>query len=166
MIVQGRGRTRRRNGHILWGSCREVVQCVADPWHTRHLHFPRCSLSWCRAPPVPLLSSRHCFVCPHNLPAKEATQVVPISVKAHLPLHPLSYFFPQLSASSCVCWLPASSRSSAPGVATQRDTSLAEINLFQRCRVGKPTLPHLFFPFISDSLAPRESWAALGFKHH
>lgn len=30
--------------------------------------------------------------------------------------------------------LPASSLSSAPGVATQRDTSLVEINLFQRCR--------------------------------
>lgn len=64
----------------LWGGVEDggvVVQYVADPWHTRQLHFPRCSLSWCWAPPVPLPPSQHRFVCPHNLPAKKATQVVP-----------------------------------------------------------------------------------------
>lgn len=50
--------------------------------------------------------------------------------------------------------LPASSLSSAPGVATQRDTSLAEINLFQRCRGWegrggrRVTLPTSSFPLV------------------
>lgn len=108
----------------------EVVQYVADPWHTCHLHFPRCSLSRRSDPSVPLLSLRHRFVCPYNLPAKETTQVVPSQWRFAAPLHPLSRFFLKLAASSCVSWLPASSPPSSPSMATQRDTSLAEINLF------------------------------------
>lgn len=67
--------------------------------------------------------------------------------------------------------LPASSLSSAPGVATQRDTSLAEINLFQRCRgwegrggrrVTLPTSSSLVPPRLPRlALAPEEScWAS------
>lgn len=48
-------------------------------------------------PPVPLPSSQHRFVCPHNLPAKEGDAGGPIPAKARLPslphpLHPLSLF--------------------------------------------------------------------------
>lgn len=92
MSVKGRERT-ASEVHAPWrggGKC----MYVAHPWHTCHLHFPRCSLSWCLSPntPVPLLSSQHRFVRPYNLPAKDTTQVVPSKWRFTSPLHPLSSF--------------------------------------------------------------------------
>lgn len=95
----------RGNRRQLWG-CLEgggvVVQYVADPWHTRQLHFSRCSVSWRWAPLVPQPSSQNRFVCPHNLPAMGATQVVPSQGRLTSP----SILYLSLSLTLCLHPLP------------------------------------------------------------
>lgn len=63
------------------GEAPRVAGSWYSMWQTPGTHasstFHAAHLSDAGLPPVPLPSSQHRFVCPHNLPAKKATQVVP-----------------------------------------------------------------------------------------
>lgn len=85
------GAGRLREGPRVEGSWYSMRQ---TPWHTRHLHFARCSLFRRRTPSTPqpgrpCPAPRMAFVCPHNLsPQRGATQVVPPPASARLPIRP------------------------------------------------------------------------------
>lgn len=103
------------------------------PWHTRHLHFARCSLfRRCTPspPPSPGAPARHLawLLCARIIsPRKGGDAGGPTPASPRLP-HPPS----SSSSSSPLLVLPRRPPSSSPssllGVAIQRDTSLAEIN--------------------------------------